>query len=73
MLVLLQVLDLDEESVVLKYMQPSGTYYVWPEVEDIYKEDLDSIICKLTAPALQNEREQYKFSEKDLKKAKSLV
>ncbi len=64
----------ERNQVVLKYMEPSGrNYYVWPETEDIFNEDMSVIVSVLTAPCIVNDRMQYKFLNSELVKARQLL
>lgn len=61
-----EVLDLDGEndSVVLKYMHPSGSSWIWPKMEDISMENISVIVKKVKHPNVKNNRGQFVFVEK---------
>ena len=55
-------------------MRPSGqTYYMWPEDDDIYWEDMSTVLIVLGAPNVVNDRMQYEFLKDELDKAKTLL
>ena len=58
-----EVLNLDEEndSVVLKYMHPSSSTWIWPKKEDISMEKASVIVKKVKHPRVINNRGQFVF------------
>lgn len=69
-----QILRQEEDFVHVRFLKKCGdNLYVWPEDDDDSWEPVESLLCKLDAPFLANEREEFKFSAYDLDKIKAMV
>lgn len=59
-----QVLQIDEDEVEIKYMRKSGSYFVWPEVEDIGWTSRADIHLFLNVPSIDR-RHRFTFDDID--------
>ena len=60
-----QILSAEEEEFRITYMQQKGSYFVWPEKEDIAFTDTDDIHLCLSVP-LVDRRQHYRFEDVEM-------
>ncbi len=68
-----QIIEIDESDAYVRFMKKSGRLYTWPDPEDCAFQPLDNLITKVKAPEVVNERLQYRFTDSDIEKVKSLL
>lgn len=61
----MQVVEVDEEEVCIRYMKKSGDLFIWPEKDDTAWVLVSQIVCTLQPPDLANKREQFRFKDLD--------
>ena len=65
-----QILSVEEEEFRITYMRQKGSYFVWPEKEDIAFTDIDDIHLCLSVPPVDR-RQHYRFEDVEMEQMKN--